>query len=165
MLNESVEKLHDSEKSMILDPVARIGETYPNCFDGGLPSRAGEAAEDTRRSSGPSQCEAGERSEPARRARSQQDPKGRFFASKSFATDSHLLEQLIEAQQKKLLASARRIVPHVTADDLLQPNDFPELEFHPHFRYEEGILDGLKVALTALRAKARDLKDGMASRS
>ena len=63
-----------------------------------------------------------------------------------------LLDELIEGQQKKLLAMARRIVPHITEDDLLQPNDFPALEFHPHFRYEEGILDGLRVARTALLA-------------
>ena len=63
-----------------------------------------------------------------------------------------LLQELIDQQKSKLLASARRIVPHVTPDDLLQPNDFPELEFHPHFRYEEGILDGLRVARTALLA-------------
>ena len=64
-----------------------------------------------------------------------------------------LLDELIEGQKKKLLETARRIVPHVTDDDLLQPNDFPELELHPHFRYEEGILDGLQVARMALLAK------------
>lgn len=67
-----------------------------------------------------------------------------------------LLEQLIEGQRGKLLASARRIVPHVTLDDLLQPNDFPELEHHPHFRYEEGILDGLQVVRAALLALEKD---------
>ncbi len=67
-----------------------------------------------------------------------------------------LLNQLIEGQKAKLLASAKRIVPHVTPDDLLQPNDFPELEFHPHFRYEEGILDGLQVAQAALLAQSRE---------
>lgn len=64
-----------------------------------------------------------------------------------------LLEELIDGQKKKLLSTARRIVPHVTEDDLLQPNDFPELEFHPHFRYEEGILDGLQVARTAILSR------------
>ena len=63
-----------------------------------------------------------------------------------------LFEELIFSQQKKLLETARRIIPHVTDDDLLQPNDFPELENHPHFRYEEGILDGLRVAYTAFLA-------------
>ena len=67
-----------------------------------------------------------------------------------------LLEELIEGQKNKLLSSARRIVPHVTADDLLQPNDFPELELHPYFRYEEGILDGLQVARAALLALQKD---------
>lgn len=60
------------------------------------------------------------------------------------------LDELIAQQKEKLLKVARRIIPHVTEDDLLQPNDFPELELHPHFRYEEGILDGLMVARTAL---------------
>ncbi len=28
---------------------------------------------------------------------------------------------------------AEQIVPNITEDDLLQPNDFPLLENHPHF--------------------------------
>jgi hypothetical protein len=71
-------------------------------------------------------------------------------------SELQLLQELIEGQKKTLYASARRIVPHVTPDDLLQPNDFPELEYHPHFRYEEGILDGLQVAYAALLARSRD---------
>lgn len=54
-----------------------------------------------------------------------------------------LFEELIAAQRAKMLALAKRIVPHVTEDDLLQPNDFPELEGHPLFRYEEGVLEGI----------------------
>lgn len=67
------------------------------------------------------------------------------------------IEKLIEGQKGALLSSAKRIVPHVTPDDLLQPNDFPQLEFHPHFRYEEGILDGLQVVRAALQALAREV--------
>jgi len=63
---------------------------------------------------------------------------------------------LIEGQKKKLFASGRRIIPHLTQEDLLQPNDFPELEFHPHFRYEEGILDGMQVVRAALKAKVSE---------
>ncbi|MBU6383835.1 MAG: hypothetical protein KGQ49_00265 [Verrucomicrobia bacterium] len=63
-----------------------------------------------------------------------------------------LLDEIIAQQRNTLLKVAQRIVPRVTEDDLLQPNDFPELELHPHFRYEEGILDGLMVAKTALLA-------------
>ena len=64
---EPVAKLHDSEKSMILSPLARPSEARPCHADGGLPSRAGE--------------EAGPR----------EDLKGRFCASKSFAIGSKVL--------------------------------------------------------------------------
>lgn len=64
-----------------------------------------------------------------------------------------LLDSLIETQKRHLLKTAKRIVPQVTDDDLLQPNDFPELEMHPHFRYEEGVLHGFQAAKAALLAK------------
>ena len=67
-----------------------------------------------------------------------------------------LFDELVSHQQAKLLVCARRILPHVTPDDLLQPNDFPELENHPHFRYEEGILEGLLTARMAYLAKEKD---------
>lgn len=61
-------------------------------------------------------------------------------------------EELIAQQQGVLLALARTIVPGVTSDDVLQPNDFPLLEQNPHFRYEEGVLHGLQAARAALFA-------------
>lgn len=67
-----------------------------------------------------------------------------------------LLEEMIEQQKKHLLASGRRIVPTLTPEDLLQPNDYPELEFHPHFRYEEGTLHGMQMVLSALYAEAKN---------
>lgn len=63
----------------------------------------------------------------------------------------HLLQEMIDLQQAKVLSSARRILPHLTTDDILQPNDFPELENHPHFRYDEGVLEGLKSVQMAIR--------------
>lgn len=54
-----------------------------------------------------------------------------------------LFDELVDAQRKKLKRCAEQIVPGLTEDDLLQPNDFPELENHPYFRYEEGVLEGL----------------------
>ena len=63
-----------------------------------------------------------------------------------------LIEQLAKGQHAKLLACGRRLVPALTPDDLLQPNDFPELETHPEFRYEEGILAGIHTVEMALRA-------------
>jgi hypothetical protein len=50
-----------------------------------------------------------------------------------------------------LLNLARELSPHLTPDDLLQPQDFPELELNPSFRYEEGILAGLEMVQIALR--------------
>lgn len=63
-----------------------------------------------------------------------------------------LLQELVQFHQAQLLKCGRRIVPHVTADDLLQPNDYPELENHPYFRYEEGMLAGIQTAQMALWA-------------
>ncbi len=57
-------KLYGSEKSMILDHVERPNDIWPLSSDGGLLKGAGEE-------------------ELARH-----DPKGRFFAPKSFATGS-----------------------------------------------------------------------------
>lgn len=64
-----------------------------------------------------------------------------------------LLQEMIAHQQAKLLACGQQIVPNLTADDMLQPNDFVALEHHPAFRYEEGLLAGLLAAQMALRAE------------
>lgn len=63
-----------------------------------------------------------------------------------------LFEEMIGQQRNKILLCAQRLVPHITQDDLLQPNDFPELELNPYFRYEEGVLEGLLTAQMAIRA-------------
>lgn len=65
------------------------------------------------------------------------------------------LEEIINANQTALLQLGRRIVPTLTPEDMLQPNDYPELENHPEFRYAEGVLAGLLTAQSALRAKAK----------
>lgn len=67
-----------------------------------------------------------------------------------------LFDEMIDAQRAKMLAFASRLIPNITADDLLQPNDFLELELSPHFRYEEGILEGLLTARMAYLAKLRE---------
>jgi hypothetical protein len=61
-------------------------------------------------------------------------------------------DEMISMQRSKLFKYAARIVPHITLDDLLQPNDFPALEQHPAFRYEEGVLEGLMAARIAYLA-------------
>jgi hypothetical protein len=69
--------------------------------------------------------------------------------------DEALLETMIERQRGKLLALARRIVPDLTPEDLLQPHNHPLIAAHPDFNFEDGILAGYLAALTALRAQRR----------
>ncbi len=61
------------------------------------------------------------------------------------------LHDMVLLQENKLMKMAEKIRPNITTDDLLQPVDYPELEFNPLFRHEEGILEGLKMAYMALR--------------
>jgi hypothetical protein len=70
-------------------------------------------------------------------------------------------QEMIAMQRCKLLKYAKRIAPHLhlTEDDLLQPNDFPELETHPAFRYEEGVLEGLMAARMAYLAHLAESKN------
>ncbi len=63
-----------------------------------------------------------------------------------------LLSELEASQQNTLLKLGRRFVPLLTEEDVLQPNDYPELEENPHFRYEEGVLAGIRTALMAFRS-------------
>lgn len=67
-----------------------------------------------------------------------------------------LVKELITGQEKKLFKMGREIVPTLTTEDILQPNDYPELENSPLFRYEEGVLEGLKTAEMALLALEQD---------
>ena len=67
-----------------------------------------------------------------------------------------MFDELIALQRKKVLNCALRIIPHLTEDDILQPNDFPALEMNPHFRYEEGVLEGLMTARMAYLASLKD---------
>lgn len=67
-----------------------------------------------------------------------------------------LLVELITMQQKKVLACGKAIVPKLTLEDTMQPNDYIELEQHPVFRFEEGILIGMRTVQTALHAMQKD---------
>ncbi len=63
-----------------------------------------------------------------------------------------LLDEMIESQRVRLLALARRVLPDVTPEDLLQPHDHPALSAHPDFNFEDGILAGYLAVRAALRA-------------
>ena len=73
-----------------------------------------------------------------------------------WSTVEQLLEELADTQQRLLLSYGRRLIPTLTPEDMLQPNDYPELEANPHFRYEEGVLAGILTAQAALRALKKD---------
>ncbi len=61
-----------------------------------------------------------------------------------------LLDEICEAQHEKVLKCGRTFVPNLTSEDALQPCDYPELELNPHFRYEEGVLEGVQTVKAAL---------------
>ncbi len=62
-----------------------------------------------------------------------------------------IMSDLLDYQRQRLFVLGRQFVPNLTPDDLLQPNDFVELESNPFFRYEEGVLAGMLAAQVALR--------------
>jgi hypothetical protein len=66
-----------------------------------------------------------------------------------------LFDQMIDQQRQKVLRLAREAVPHISSEDVMNPNDYPELKAHPTFDYEDGILAGLVSAQVALRAELR----------
>ena len=68
-----------------------------------------------------------------------------------------LLGEMTRAQERKLLALARRLVPHATPEDLRNPHDFTALVESAEFNFEDGILAGLLSAAAALRAARRDM--------
>ena len=62
-----------------------------------------------------------------------------------------LLEEMVNQQKEKVQKIANILNPRVTREDILNPQDFPELKFDPQFNYEDGILSGLIAAQTAIR--------------
>lgn len=73
----------------------------------------------------------------------------------SWDTVERLLADMADMQDRKVLALARRILPHVTPEDLRNPHDFPALVESAEFNYEDGILAGLRAAEIAVRAARR----------
>lgn len=65
------------------------------------------------------------------------------------------LEELARGQLDRVAALAKRINSRLTADDLLSPQDFPELANDPDFNYQDGVLTGIESARTAVRRLLR----------
>jgi len=66
-----------------------------------------------------------------------------------------LLTEMVDQQERKVLALAREMVPDLTPEDLRNPQDFPNLIRDPAFNYEDGQLAGLRSAQIAVRAELR----------
>ncbi|HSN98444.1 MAG TPA: hypothetical protein VLS89_09100 [Candidatus Nanopelagicales bacterium] len=76
-----------------------------------------------------------------------------------------LLDAMEETQRQKVVDLARRLLPHVTTEDLRNPHDFPDLD-DPDWHFEDGQLAGIQAVRFALHGLARDvLGDGEADQS
>lgn len=67
--------------------------------------------------------------------------------------DEQFFDELVKGQRARLMAIGSQIIPNITEDDLLQPNDFEALENCPYFRYEEGVLEGILTVRAAFLAR------------
>lgn len=67
-----------------------------------------------------------------------------------------MLQEMIALQERKTLALARRLRPGVTAEDIRNPHDFRELD-DSDYHYEDGMLNGLLAAQSAVRARLGEL--------
>jgi hypothetical protein len=75
------------------------------------------------------------------------------------ATTEHGLDttlaEMEELQRTKVVALARRLKPGLTAEDIRNPHDFPELG-DPDWHYEDGVLTGIQSVISAVRATRRE---------
>ena len=66
-----------------------------------------------------------------------------------------MLAAMEELQSGKVIDLARRLKPGLTAEDVRNPHDFPELG-DPDWQYEDGTLAGVQTVLAAVRARRRE---------
>jgi len=67
-----------------------------------------------------------------------------------------LLDEMEAVQANKVIELARRIKPHLTAEDIRNPHDFPDLD-DPDWHFEDGQLAGIQAVRFALRGLSREL--------
>jgi hypothetical protein len=76
-----------------------------------------------------------------------------------------LLDQMERAQADKVVDLARRLKPGLTAEDIRNPHDFPDLD-DPDWHFEDGQLAGIQSVRFAIRSLSRELvPDGEASQA
>ncbi len=79
-------------------------------------------------------------------------------SSFSFGYIDDALATMEKLQADKVIALARRLKPGLTAEDIRNPHDFPELD-DSDWHYEDGMLTGIQGVRTALRARANERGD------
>ncbi len=62
-----------------------------------------------------------------------------------------LIAAMEENQRQKVIGLARRLHPGLTAEDIRNPHDFPDLD-DPDWHFEDGQLTGIQSVQFALRA-------------
>ncbi len=62
-----------------------------------------------------------------------------------------MVEAMEENQHRKVVDLARRLKPNLTAEDIRNPHDFPDLD-DPDWHFEDGQLTGIQSVRFALRA-------------
>lgn len=77
-------------------------------------------------------------------------------AREAFRRVFTLLEAMEENQRTKVIELARRLKPGLTAEDIRNPHDFPDLD-DPDWHFEDGQLTGIQSVLFALRSMSRDV--------
>jgi hypothetical protein len=67
-----------------------------------------------------------------------------------------ILDAMEETQKAKVIDLARRIRPGLTAEDIRNPHDFPDLD-DPDWHFEDGQLTGIQSVQFAIRGLASEL--------
>lgn len=67
-----------------------------------------------------------------------------------------LLDTMEESQKAKVIDLARRLKPGLTAEDIRNPHDFPDLD-DPDWHFVDGQLTGIQSVAFAIRSLSRDL--------
>jgi len=70
-----------------------------------------------------------------------------------------LLTAMEELQSRKVIELARRLRPGLTAEDIRNPHDFPELD-DTDWHFADGQLAGIQSVITALRARRQSEEEG-----
>lgn len=63
-----------------------------------------------------------------------------------------LLEEMHQQQRAKAKTYAHRIRPDLSEEDLLNPDNFPEIMSDPSYVYEDGIAAGILSAKMAVKS-------------